>query len=159
MDFLKTLKQAVIAAVILLLLIVVAGVLYLLFFSSRHNFTDMPVVAETTQKSPFAPTPPAENAPEGVAIQAIAPTVAPGGMMSVVAATNATSRCTIKVDPAAASQTDPNLAPQMADDYGTVGWNFRISNTAPKGSSSLTITCVYRGRTGVVIGTYSVTGN
>jgi len=156
MGFLRTLRQAVITALVIIILLVVAAAVYLLFFSPRHNFTNTTAAAANGQPALFAPTAPAENAKEGVAIQAIPPTVAAGTEMSVVATTNATSRCTIKVDPSSARQNDPDLAPQTADDYGTVSWNWRVSPSAPLGSQTLTITCVYHGRTGVVAGTYQV---
>jgi hypothetical protein len=156
MNFLKSLRQVGILALVILILLVLAGVLYVLFSNQQGVHTDVVSAGAVNQASPITPKAPAANAKEGVAIQALTPSAAPGSVVSVVATTNATSRCTIHVDASVDSQDDPALAPQVADAYGTVSWSWRVSRAAGAGNKSLEVTCAYHGRTGVVDGQYTV---
>ena len=156
MKFLKWLRNVLLAVSILTILTFAAGFVYLIFFSRPDGASTEQNIEVITSSGLPTPRPPGENAPEGVAVQSLTDKTTPGSTGSVIVQTNATSTCTIKVDQSVAVKNDPNLAPKKADAYGTVSWSWQISRTATVGNKSITITCVYHGRTGVGGGNFRV---
>jgi hypothetical protein len=93
---------------------------------------------------------------EQAALQALTSPVKAGQNSSVNVKTNATSTCTINVSYNNVASKDSGLTPKVADAYGNVSWSWTVDPTAPVGSWPVKVTCVYRGRSAVVIGNLQV---
>jgi len=156
----KTIRKIVIAVIVLAVLFVIAGVAYVLIADqSAPKPAAKPAHASTDTQPSALPKPvqPGPNAQEGVAIEAVTTPVAAGANSSVAISTNAGSTCTITVTYSGVPSTDSGLAPKTADPYGNVTWAWTVGSTVPVGTWPIKVTCVYHGRTGVVLDDLQVT--
>lgn len=162
--FPKPLRNVLISAVILLVLLVGAGVAYTLYMDSngQKDLTPEPV-ASTSVAPPITPRKPAPDAKEGAAVEMLMSPISVGTEESLSVRTNPTSSCKVAViygydyDKKQTPISDPALGPQVADEYGTVSWTWTISPSAPLGPGKITVTCVYNGRSAVVLADLVVT--
>jgi hypothetical protein len=155
----KTARNTLIAIVSMLAIFLVAGVAYV-YFSGKKPY--QPPKADkkpaTVEAQPFpAPKKPSPNAKAGVAVNALISPVSRGANTSITIQTNATSKCTITAVYNGVASHDSGLTPKTANDYGIVIWTWTVDKTAPVGTWPVTVTCVYNGRSGVVIGNLEVT--
>jgi hypothetical protein len=155
----KTLRNTLIAIACMLVVFLIAGVAYV-YFSGQNPYeppkaekTTAPVEAQAFPK----PKKPSPNAKEGVAVNALISPVSRGMNTSITIQTNATSKCTIKAEYNGVASRDSGLIPKIANDFGIVTWTWTVDKTAPVGTWPVTVTCVYNGRSGVVIGNLEVT--
>jgi len=151
----RTIRNALIASIVLAVLLVGGGMAYALLMNYQ---TPSPTVAAPTpvasqELTPHAPNP---NAPEGVAIDGLLSPVTSGDNGSVIAQTLPTSTCKITIDSTTTAGSKVVLPTKTADAYGSVQWTWPIDETTTHGNHSVTITCVYHGRTGVVQGNFVV---
>lgn len=116
-----------------------------------------PPAAQTTEPSILKPVKPAANAPEGVAVESLLSPVKAGENTSINIRTNAGSACTIAVTYNNLPAKDSGLAPKIANDYGFTDWTWTVDPAAPAGTWPVKVTCVYNGKSGVVIGNLEVT--
>ena len=152
----RTLRRTIITMVALLLLFIISGVAYVLI-SDRENAKSAPATVPPAEVLPLPkPTPPGINAPEGAAVETLTSPVSAGSNSSITIATNAGSACTISVSYNNVPSTDSGLAPKTADVYGNVNWTWTVDSSAPVGTWPVKVTCVYHGRSGVVIGNLEV---
>jgi len=155
MKIMKTMKSIGLTMLVIVGLMIGGAAVYLVFLGGT-SATPVSEATQATSSEPRKPAQPGANAKEGVAIEAMPQSVNVGETMSVIALTNATSRCVIAVDPTVVAKTDKGLQPKIADDYGTVSWSWRVKSYASVGSKTLWITCTYHGRTGMVQGLFKV---
>lgn len=154
----KSLRNAVVSAVVLLVVFLAAGIIYILV-ADKNTYVP-PVSAKKTDAAPSVvkPTPPAVNAPEGVALETMASPVAAGANTMITVSTNAGSACTILVTYAGGvKSTDSGLAPKNADVYGNASWSWTVDSSVPAGNWPVKVTCTYHGRTGVLQNDLQVT--
>ena len=152
-----TLRNTLIAVVSLILLFVLAGVGYV-WYSERTPVEQPKPEAKSTEPSALPkPSKPSPNAPEQVALQAFTSPVKAGENSSISVKTNATSTCTISVTYNKVPSKDSGLTPKVADDFGNVTWSWTVPDTAPVGAWPVKVTCVYHGRSAVLISDLKVT--
>jgi hypothetical protein len=152
-----TVKNTLIAVSVLVILFLGGGVAYV-WFSGRTP-VEQPKPKSTKSTEPSAlpkPSQPSPSAVEQAALQALTSPVKAGQNSSVNVKTNATSTCTINVSYNNVASKDSGLTPKVADAYGNVSWSWTVDPTAPVGSWPVKVTCVYRGRSAVVIGNLQV---
>jgi hypothetical protein len=155
----KAVKNTLIVFIVMIVLFGVVGVAYV-YISGKNPY--QPPKAEKTpapaEAQPFPkPKKPSPNAKEGVAVESLISPVSRGSNTAITIKTNATSTCTIKVEYNGTASHDSGLKAKPTDDYGTVTWTWTVDKTAPIGTWPVTVTCVYNGRSGVVIGNLEVT--
>lgn len=155
----RTARNAALCAIVLVMLLAAGGVVYT-FLADRGGSKPVvktaSVAAETISSVP-KPTPPAANAPEGVAIDSLLAPVKAGSNVMLTARTNAGSNCTITAVYAGVPGKDSGLVPKTADAYGIVSWSWTVGPAVPAGSWPVTVTCVYHGRSGVAQTSLQVT--
>jgi hypothetical protein len=143
---------------VLIILFIGAGIAYV-YFSGKTPYeppkTQKKAVSDEAQPFP-KPKKPSANAKEGVAVISLLSPVSRGANTSITIQTNATSKCTIVVAYNGVASRDSGLSPKVADDYGTITWTWTVDKTAPLGTWPVTVTCVFNGRSGVVIGNLQV---
>lgn len=143
----------------MLLIFVIAGVVYVFYVDRQQPAPPKKSAAKTdSEPSVFKPVAPAANAQEGVSIQSLLSPVAAGSNTSMSIRSNAGSTCSILVTyNGGAISHDSGLAPQKTDVYGFVTWTWTVEKTVAPGTYPVKVTCVYNGRSGVVIGNLQVT--
>ncbi len=153
----KTVRNTLISVVVMIVLFVIAATVYILL-ADRNTKTIPPPKADQTvdQLNPIKPVAPAANAPEGVANESLISPVAPGQNTTFDVRTNAGSTCTITAVYNKIPSHDSGLVPKTADEWGYVSWTWTVDRSAPAGTWPVTVTCVYHGRSGVLIGNLQV---
>lgn len=137
----------------------ITGTIYV-YLSDRSPTKAKSSIAPSSSVQVSAPKPalPGPNAPEGVAVNSIVSPVKVGSNSSISISTNALSTCNITVTYNNILSTDSGLAgTKKANDYGQVSWSWTVPINTPLGSWPVKVTCVYRGRSGVVISNLVVT--
>ena len=153
----KTVRNTLIAVVSLIALFLGSGVAYVWYSGRTPVKQPGPVSTKSTEPSALPkPSLPGPNAPEQAALQALTSPVKAGENSSINVKTNATSTCTINVSYNNVPSKDSGLTPKIADDYGNVSWSWTVASTAPAGTWPVKVTCVYHGRSAVVIGNLQV---
>jgi len=157
MRIFKAIRKIVISFVVLAVLFVGAGVVYVLIADSKATPLAAPKKV-VQQQAPTLPKPvaPAANSPEGASIESPPMPVTPGSNDSIIAMTNAGSKCSISVIYNGVQSTDSGLAPKTADAYGNVTWTWTVGSSVPVGNWPINVTCVYNGRSGVVASSVQV---
>ena len=154
----KTVRNTAITVTVLVLVFVVGATVYVLI--SDQNVKP-PTPSKTSQAAnslhDIKPVTPPANAPEGVAIESLLSPVAAGQNTTFDVRTNAGSTCTITAVYNQGPSRDSGLSPKTADEYGFVSWTWTVDRGAPAGTWPVTVTCVYHGRSGVLIGNLQVT--
>ncbi len=155
----KVVVRTIVSIVVLAVLFAGGGIAYVYYSGKYVKPTSPAVKAETTPAEPVIPKPvaPGPNAPEGVALQAISSPVKVGSNASIDITTNATSACAILVTYNEKPSTDSGLSSKVADAYGRVSWTWTVGSSVPAGSWPVKVTCVYHGRSGVLINNIQVT--
>ena len=154
----RTVRNTLISVVMMVVLFVVVATIYVLVADRNAKTPAPPKSNQASQKaSPLNPVAPAANAPEGVALQSLITPVMAGQNTTLQALTNPGSTCTITAVYNNVASHDSGLAPKTADAYGLVSWTWTVDSTAPVGTWPATVTCVYHGRSGVLIGNLQVT--
>ena len=148
----KVLRNTTKAVLLLISSCLIIGALYVFIVDRTKPVPPKKINSSSDQAISSLPpaTAPSSNSPEGVALQAMTTPVQVGAVFYLSAETNAGSLCTAYIDYAGTDGTDPNLNSQQANEYGNVTWTWTVPDKAPLGTWPLTITCLYRGRTGVV---------
>lgn len=148
----KSVRNGAIGVVVLLVLLVGGGIAYTYYFGPEGGTAAAPAPAVVkTETTPLKPTAPTANAKEGAAVQSVTSPVVPGSNVILTVRTNATSKCTIVVAYNNVPSKDSGLVPKTADQYGMVTWSWTVESTVPLGKWPATITCVYNGRSAVVV--------
>lgn len=159
----KSIRNAAISSGILLLLMAVVGTGYNLYLDYYHKPVALalavaPVVAKS-QYQAFVPVAPAANAPEGVAVEMVSAAVAHGINASLTVKTNAGSTCTIAALYNNIASTAAGLKTEVADEYGTISWTWKVDSNAPVGSWPVNVNCALHGRSAFVQAHILVTAN
>lgn len=153
----KVIRNTLISAFILLVLIIAAGVIYI-YESDQQPVKSTPARPATASSyKPIKAVKPAANAPEGVALDSLTSPVAVGSEASMDITTNPGSKCTIVLMVKNVPSPSLVLKPQIADVYGSVSWNWTVTQTEPLGTWPLKVTCVYNKRSGVFESNLTVT--
>lgn len=158
----KSVRHTLVGVLALLILVGGAGIGYT-YYMDKHTSATNTTTSNSADEQPAAaikPAKPAPNAPESTAIQLLTSPAARGSTVAMSVKTQPTSKCTILVtyyNNVPAPATTSGLAPQIADDFGTVSWNWIISKTAPIGKGSVKVTCTYNKKVSNVIGDLQVT--
>lgn len=151
------------AAAALFVLLLGAGVAYTWFMDQQPAHIATATASDITSYTPITPKQPAPNAPEGVSLQLASTPVAIGDQASVSIRTNPTSTCKIAViykydySKVQTPLSDPALAPQTADAYGSASWTWTVASAAAVGPAKATVTCAYGGHTAGVQADIDVT--
>lgn len=154
----KTVRNTLISVVVMVALFAAAATVYVLIADRNSKPpAKLKPVSQAALPHEIKPVAPAANAQEGVAVQSFITPVAAGSNTTLQVLTNAGSTCTIKAVYNNVPSRDSGLATRTADAYGLVSWTWTVDSTAPAGSWPVTVTCDYRGRTGVYIGQLQVT--
>jgi hypothetical protein len=153
----KTITRTAVSVIALLVLIAIGGTMYVLFVD-REGVKTKPLPASSAADSSPIPQPvaPAANEPEGVAVVYVTSPVQAGSNSSIMISTNAGSSCTIAVSYNGVVSDDPGLAPKDSNAYGSVSWTWTVAKSAPAGSWPIKVTCLYHGRSGVVLSSLQV---
>jgi hypothetical protein len=155
----RTIRNIVISIVILIILFVGSGIAYV-YFTNKSDANNAPVATagDTTQSyGEIKPSKPNPKAPEQAAVESIITPVSAGSNSSISVKTNAGSKCTITVTYKDVLSKDSGLTPKTADAWGNVTWSWTVDASAPVGTWPVKVTCVYNGRSAVVIGDLKVT--
>lgn len=153
----KTVRDTLISVVVMVVLFVAAATVYILIADRNAKSTSPPKNNQTAaQTDSIKPVAPAANAPEGVANESLISPVAPGQNTTFNVRTNAGSTCTITAVYNKVPSHDSGLVPKTADEWGYVSWTWTVDRSAPAGTWPVTVTCVYHGRSGVLIGNLQV---
>ncbi len=155
----KRVKNISISITVMVLIFVIAGVAYV-YFSGGQTAQDKAAQHIKTPSTPdiLKPVKPSANAPEGVAIESFLTPVKAGDNTSISTRSNAGSTCTIDVTyNNDVKSHDSGLVSRKTDIYGFVTWTWTVEKTVPAGTYPVKVTCVYNGRSGVVIGNLEVT--
>ncbi len=143
----------------MVMVFLIVGVAYVYYVD---NQTPLPKATQTAknpvEQEVIKPVQPSANAPEGVAVETLLSPVKAGENTSISVRSNAGSSCTIVVsyDGGRVSK-DSGLLPKPADVYGFTTWTWTVEPNVPAGTYPIKVTCVYNGRTGLVIGNLEVT--
>jgi cytoskeletal protein RodZ len=154
----KTLRNTLVTVAVLITLFVAGGAFYV-WYSERTPVEQPKPTAKTSGEPSALPKPsqPRPSAPEQVAVQALTSPVKAGANSSMSIKTNATSTCTISVTYNNVAEKDSGLTPKVADAYGSVTWSWTVDATAPVGTWPVKSTCVFHGKSAVVIANLQVT--
>jgi hypothetical protein len=157
MHVFKIIRNVVVSAILLTVLFFGIGIAYILVQNPSKSPQKVTTNVTTNIPGPLTPTPPGLNAREGVAIEGMPPSIKVGESASVNAQTNAGSTCKIIVDAhVVISDRSVSLQDKIADAYGSVAWTWGVGSTTLPGNYSLTITCLYHNRAGIVQGNFEV---
>lgn len=155
----RIVRRTIVSVIVLIVLAVAAGIVYVLVTDS--NVKPAPArskPAATRQESALPkPVAPAPNAQEGVSIESLTSPVSAGSNVSLIATTDAGSKCTITVTYNGVQSTDSGLIAKTADAYGGVSWSWTVGTSVPVGNWPVSVNCVYHGRSGVMAGSLQVT--
>lgn len=155
----RPVRTIILSAFGLLVLLLAAGVVYVKYTDSRSSPMPTATAQIPSQNSGVVkPLPTAKNAPEGVSLDVITSPVARGTQATVEINTDSGSTCTMGIM-FKQNIVSPitGVAPQATNAYGSVAWTWTLSNQTPLGTWPVKVTCVYRGRSGVVEGNLTVT--
>lgn len=143
----------------LIVLAVAAGIVYVLVTDSNVKPAPTHSKPAATQQESGLPKPvaPAPNAQEGVSIESLTSPVSAGSNVSLIATTNAGSKCAITVTYNGVQSTDSGLIAKTADAYGSVSWSWTVGSSVPVGNWPISVTCAYHGRSGVMADSLQVT--
>jgi hypothetical protein len=155
----RLVRNITIGFAVLLIVSVMVGLAYIWYVDQNSNVNNSNVTTHSKTTMPIAATPtsPAANAKEGVSIQSITSPLMPGSNASVTVKTNQYSKCTITVVYNKVPSTDSGLTTKTADEYGMATWSWTVEGTAPIGKWPVTVTCMWNGRSAVVIGDLVIT--
>lgn len=153
----KTVRSTIIFSSIFLLVLLVAGVIYTYEVDQSPDGKIKTSFKQSTLYNPITPVLPAANDKEGVAIDSITTPVSIGSVASVDINTNAGSRCTIVLLVNNVPAPVLDLDPQVADDYGAVGWTWTISSSTPVGTWPLKIICIFNSQSAVAESNITIT--
>ena len=143
----------------MVLIFIIAAVAYV-YFSGGQTTQNKAAqqVKKTTTPDILKPVAPSPNAPEGVAIESFTTPVKAGDNTSISIRSNAGSTCTIEVTYNNDIKShDSGLVSKKTDIYGFITWTWTVEPTVPAGTYPVKVTCVYNGKSGVVIGNLEVT--
>jgi len=148
----SSLRRALLSGVLLFLILVAAGIAYTFFSNPSAN---VPVAAasptlDANSIRPIRAVKPAASAPEGASVEAFSSLVPVGSEASISVRTLPTSKCKIEVLYNKIPALSPDLTPKVADDYGTVSWDWMVGPDTLPGMWPVSVTCAYHGRTGFV---------
>lgn len=159
----KRVRHIALSASILLVLLLGVGVTYTWYMDRQpQQITEAPA-SSTASYTAITPHKPSPDAAEGVSAQMVTSPVSRGSEATVSVQTDPSSTCKIAViynyDPSIKQTpvSDPALAPQTADTYGSASWTWTVGPTAALGKGNATVTCAYHTRTGVVQAEVDVT--
>ena len=152
----RTFRNTLIAVISLVTIFLVAGLAYV-WFSGGSPEQPKPAAKSTEPKALPKPSQPGPNAPEQAAVESLTSPVKAGENSAIGVKTNATSTCSISVTYNNLASKDSGLTPKVADAYGRVSWSWTVEQSAPAGTWPVKVTCVYHGRSAVVIGNLQVT--
>lgn len=139
--------------VILIVIGTLIGLVYVWWMGKTRPVQQAAAPTTTTAKVTSTPVSVDENAPVGVAVQAITSPVTRGGNSSISIRTRPKAACSIRVtysltpDQAKESK-DGGLIPKTADEYGTVSWTWTVESSRPAGSWPVEVTCAYKDKWG-----------
>ena len=155
----KTARNISISILVMVLIFIIAAVAYVYLTGGQ---TTQNKKAEQTVKPAtpeiLKPVQPSANAPEGVAIESFLTPVKAGENTTLSIRSNAGSTCSIEVTYKNDIKShDSGLTSRKTDIYGFVTWTWTVEKTVPPGTYPAKVTCVYNGRSGVVIGNLEVT--
>ncbi|HET6864009.1 MAG TPA: hypothetical protein VFH37_02325 [Candidatus Saccharimonadales bacterium] len=154
----KALKKTLISIVVLVVLFAIAGVVYVYVSGRQSAPPAKPAPKKAVDLGLPKPQQPAANAAEGVAKETLISPVKAGQNTSFSVRTNPTSTCSIVVTySGGAVAHDSGLANKKADPYGFVTWTWTVDPAVTPGTYPVTVTCVYNGRSGVVVDNLQVT--
>jgi hypothetical protein len=154
---LRALRNIIISAFVLVVLFGAAGAAYVLLMGGKESDakTEQPVAPPP---APAFPTPrkPNPKDPESAGLEVLTSPVKPGENSSITVQTQPTSNCTISVAYNNVPTKDSGLVPKTADAYGNVTWSWTVDPAAPEGTWPVKVTCVFSGKSAVVIGNLQV---
>lgn len=151
-------RRALASGVALFLVLVVAGIAYTFFSDSQASpkAAAQSSVLSADSIQPIRPVKPAANAPVGAAVEAFSSLVTLGSDASISVRTLPGSKCKIEVLYNKIPAVDPGLSPKIADDFGTVSWDWTVGPDTLPGMWPVNVTCARHGRMGFVQATLDV---
>lgn len=155
----KKVRNISISIGILLVLIIGAGVAYS-WFSGQNDtrtFATKPQAVKKTGTVKHVQL--AANAPSSASVQNITSPVKPGDNASISIKSNPGSICSITVTYNGVPSKDSGLADRTTDEFGVTTWAWTVEPTVPEGSWPVTVTCIYNGKSAVVVGQLVVSKN
>lgn len=151
-DIKKSTPRALAAGVALFCVAVIGGIGYTYYTDSRSQplpAVAAPAVVPTSQ--PFTKhTEPPANAAVGVAVESFSSLAKIGSDASISIGTTPGATCKIEVLYDKVPAMDPGLKPQIADDFGSVTWDWAIGPATPPGMWPVNITCSRNKHSGFV---------
>ena len=141
-------RRLIIVCVLIVSLGIVGGLIYTWMMGKRN-----PVSSSTVSVAPKKAQTTAlkydENAPVGVAIEAMSPPMKAGANASISVKTKPKSACSITVTyKDGQKSTDAGLVPKNADEFGVVMWTWTVEVGRPVGSWPVEVTCAYKDKSG-----------
>ena len=116
-----------------------------------------PAAANAAKPDVLKPVKPADNAPEGAAVESLTSPVKAGENVSISVRALPDSTCTIEVTYNNVPAKDSGLIAKKTNEYGFTDWTWTVPVNTPAGTWPVKVTCSYNGKTGVVIGNLQVT--
>lgn len=152
-DIKKSTSRALAVGVALFCATLIAGIIYTYYIDGHSEPTSAiePAAPITSTTEPFQnhPKPPA-NAAVGVSVQAFSSLVNIGDEASISISTTPGATCKIQVLYDKVPAMDPGLKQQVADDFGSVTWDWTVGPATPSGMWPVNITCARNGHSGFV---------
>lgn len=141
-------RRVVWVCIVVILLAIIAGLLYTWWMGKNR-----PVAVSTVQVAPQKQAPKAtpvldEDAPVGVAVEAMSPPMKAGSNASISIKTKPKAACSIVVTYKDQKSTDAGLIPKNADEFGVVMWTWSVEVGRPVGEWPVEVTCAYNNRSG-----------
>ncbi len=154
----RFMRRVVVVCLCLVLLAVAAGAIYTWLMGKRQPVTQS--VTQTPKKTTPTATPAIdENAPVGVAIEAMSPPMKAGSNASISIKTRPKAACSITVTYNDQKSADAGLVPKNADEFGVVMWTWSVEQGRPVGTWPVEVTCAYNGRSGYGKETLTITSS
>ena len=155
----KTLRNTLITVLALLIVLVGGGVGYTYYMDKQGGASAAATIASPAVQPVSAITPhkTAANAPESASIELLSSPVALGTAASISAKTQPASQCTIIMLYKNVPKPIAGAGPKMADDFGTVEWDWTVSRNTPIGTWPVRVTCTFNKKTAVVQGNMQIT--
>lgn len=141
-------KRLIVTCVVLIGLAVATGVAYTWWMGKQRAVSTVPTVQSSKKTTPRATPTIDENAPVGVAVEAMSPPMKAGSNASISIKTRPKAACSIMVTYKDQKSTDAGLVPKNADEFGAVMWTWSVEVGRPVGSWPVEVTCAYGDKSG-----------
>lgn len=143
----KTALIVTVVALSFMVLLVVAGLIYLWWMGNHTTIT--PTTLPNTNSVVATPRKVADNIPVGVALSSFNSPASVGSDTSISIRTLPGAACSISVTYSDTEKVnDIALVPKIADDYGSVNWNWKVPTGQKPGKWPVEVTCARNDKSG-----------